>query len=352
MESIIDAVYSMYLRRFKDTLKIIFPLCKNKKEEYSGGFNEANQTVGFINAAESILGFNNTIAWYELALPFNLNSDIVKFKNDERIDGVLILKDAKCILLVESKRYEGRSQKEKVEKIKESIDDALRIQCVLSNDQLLSHWLRLSIAELESYTKFGLILGAIWPLKNPTVNDVIYQSWRDHSLFQEVEGIYLGTEERLFTNNKECDDQWEFYLPGFFWQITEGNLFSTDMKSIVENRLCRGSIVSGTLSPLAEELLTALADPSIMVQERDTFLYLFPSIFVGSNIKGNHCNNKLWIYKTGNTRKLFAYPQPKRTIRLPDGFVNDGKYVSLCISSDSYIEDLKHVFDEIIRLNP
>jgi hypothetical protein len=348
MELDIKTIYGDYIERFRNTLRQLFPLCRNKSGEYGGGFNEVNQTAYFLRAAENHFGIDKSVSWYELALPYDFDPSLIRDKSDRRIDGVLILKEAKTILLIESKRYESSP----IKKLENSMNDALRIQRVLSNDKVLGHWLKMSEKDLESYRKFGLILGAIWlePGKDNS-KDRIFKLWHDKTLFGDIKGNYFGADERILLNNQECDSTWNFHLLGFLWQVKKDNLFPKDIETIIEDRLSK----KWMLPAVSAEQIEELKGCSIIVEERANYWYLYPSSFVGKHVNFWHAKNKLWIYKNDPLCKVFSYPQSDLTIRLPDGFTQDEKkkkFISLRILSDSVVEGLRQFFEELDELNP
>ena len=348
----IKTLYEGYLKRFKHILEQVFPLSLNKNGNICGGFNEVNQTVCFLSVAENHFGIDNALSWYELALPYNWNPNGGRHSNSERIDGVLILKGMKTILFIESKRYEGSP----IDKIEESIDDALRIQQILLNNRFLSGWLKLPAGELASYTKLGLILGAIWPgvrSKKTSAKSKVYNGWLSKTLFKEIAGSYLGVNERILTNNEEVDERWRFFLPGFFWQITDDNLFPEDMKRIVTNRLSAQPMLEESL-PAPEQLSGGESNQDKDVNALYQIILPFNSVLGASRLKSNTVNLRLKPACLSQTLKDHSIENDNFYIWIP---FERSKIVVLCgLSSrernssldmpDAWERDTRHIYDD------
>lgn len=313
MDFSIEAIYEKYLERFEETFKELFPLIKNSNGKFTGGFNEVNQTVSFLAAAEDLYGFRRVKPWYELAIP-----NEYKIKNDNRIDGLLISKEDRTIIFVESKRYEN----DPFEKMQESEDDARRIEeLVYSPQGLLCWWCKLEPKELENYRIYGVILGAIWPTNNTTRSSKkkdVFERWQSKEAMGNRDGEYYGVDRRIKTNNKDCDAKWNFYLPGFVWEIgIHNSVFSTTTKEencdpIVESLLSLDSQPE-PLKKLAWKPNDEQAWPSFItevlvnkycnvIQETHGYIYFLPEHLADwSNNAHNYSKTKFcfWI---GNLR--------------------------------------------------
>ena len=102
---------------------------------------------------------------------------------------------------------------------------------------------------------------------------------------------------------------------------------------------------------LSPEQIEELRGCQIEVEDKGNYWLLYPSSFIGKSDDRWKANNALWIHKRRSIYKLFAFSEPRRTIRLPEGFKEKWRFVSMEIPANSIVEDLKRIFGEIDRLN-
>lgn len=386
-----ETVFLGFAKRHQKLFDYLYPAAGRDK-----GFTEASLTSDFLAALSDEVTLKDCAFWSEFPVPdrFNIARDNSRSKNDtNHIDALAINQES--IFLIESK-YLMTSISGK--QIRSLAHDALREACfLLESDELSSriwsdpnHSKPISKVEYGRRKKYGVLLGNFW-IKLPNYNGRggTQDYHGDPELFfaKKLMSALRGSEslwnkspivnvpfpfkygvdmERVFVSEIHCNDSrlagYKYFVAAYYFEI-DSNL----------GKIRDAVKPLGTVGPLSSNNASSSARPNsanldaikdkmkqlpIVIEERAKFWYLYPSRFIGSYVKGADIKNKLWVYKSGHPCKLYAYSQDSshaRSINLPAWFIQDAdnnEWVSMDISSDSVVEDLKRVFEEIIRLNP
>jgi hypothetical protein len=165
--------------------------------------------VNFTKAYESVN--KNAITWYE----FQFGK-----KNNLHYDAIIINKDEKEILLIESKRFSNVN-----EKIKETEYDIKRINASLTEyyDDFNGR-----IPEFDKYTVYGVVLADVWTetfLKTNVRDAFLNSEFLDvylPSLLNEGENCFLDGEYFCLNFDlfgvAECINE-NYHLLGMIWKL-------------------------------------------------------------------------------------------------------------------------------------
>ena len=197
METQFNEIFDTYQKRYESILAILYPAKNNT------GFTERNLSVNFANAYE--MHNPGSVTWYE----FQFGE-----KNNLHLDAIIVNKQRREILLIESKRFKNAtSQVAFVER------DIHRIFSV--ND---TYWEEFSarIDGFNDYRLYGVVLADVWTESTPK------EKLKDAFISETFVSEYIENLLLIGRMENQCEVKHyihkpkqlkNYYLTSLVWQI-------------------------------------------------------------------------------------------------------------------------------------
>ena len=197
MEKRFEKVFEHYKKRYESILDVLYP-SKN-----STGFTERNLSVNFANSYERL--YPGSVTWYE----FQFGE-----KNNLHFDAVIINKERKEILLVESKRFKNATKQ-----VSAVETDIVRI--FSAKDTYFEDFAS-RIDGFFDYDIYGVVLADVWTESKPKTkikdafeNGTFVSQYLDNLL------IVARLKERCDVKHyiQQPKQLKEYYLTSLVWKI-------------------------------------------------------------------------------------------------------------------------------------